>query len=123
MELAKTAPSKSNLPMLLDPGTKGGSLFLSLVLFLVPIGIYQGVLSSDKNLDPLVVGKFVSFFFIVIAVGLWTSTYLFRVAKKETVYSKQLRQYEDGVIAERLRELEALDEDERDRILRDLKND
>ena len=91
---------------------------LSLLLFLVPLGVYQGWVSfGGADVDPLSVGKYVSFGFIFVCVGAWTASYLFRVARKETVYSRQLREYEDGVIAERMREIEGMSEGERERIL------
>merc|ERR1719223_2557188 len=48
----------SNLPMLLDPGTKGGALFLSLVLFIVPIIVYQ-VVTLGFGVDGVEAGKWI----------------------------------------------------------------
>lgn len=35
----------------------------------------------------------------------WTLTYIFRVANKDMTYAKQLKNYEDAVLAKRLEEL------------------
>ena len=96
--------SNSNLPMLIDPGTKGGALFLSLILFVVPL-ILQFYLTVIQHMDSLVSGKFISFGFIIVAMGAWTGSYLIRVKNKDMTYAKQLKSYEDAVIEKRLSEL------------------
>eukprot|EP00816_Leptocylindrus_hargravesii_P009653 CAMPEP_0196802260 /NCGR_PEP_ID=MMETSP1362-20130617/1897_1 /TAXON_ID=163516 /ORGANISM="Leptocylindrus danicus, Strain CCMP1856" /LENGTH=119 /DNA_ID=CAMNT_0042173505 /DNA_START=257 /DNA_END=616 /DNA_ORIENTATION=+ len=106
--MATEGSGENKLPMLLDPGTKGGALFLSLVLFLVPIGFYEfGTLVLGW--DEVDAGRFIGAGFVVFTTVLWTSTYIFRVATKDMTYAKQLKDYEDAVIAKRLEEL---DEDE-----------
>ena len=48
---------------------------------------------------------------------LWTFSYVFRVGTKDMTYSKQLKQYEDAVIAKRFEELQ---EDEVDVLMNSL---
>jgi len=108
--------TKSKLPMLLDPGTKGGALFLSLLLFLIPVLGYE-VVTIGFGLDPIDAGKWIGVgftFFICIA---WVGSYVFRVATKDMTYAKQLKDYENAVIAKRLEEL---DEDEVQALIEDI---
>mmetsp|Transcript_7332 Transcript_7332/g.13507 ORF Transcript_7332/g.13507 Transcript_7332/m.13507 type:complete len:168 (-) Transcript_7332:68-571(-) len=111
--------SKSNLPMLLDPGTKGGALFLSLVLFVVPILVYQ-VIVNVFGVDGIEAGKWIGVGFTAFTTILWVSTYIFRVATKDMTYAKQLKDYENAVIAKRLEEL---DEDEVQALVEDIERD
>jgi hypothetical protein len=65
---------KSKLPFCLDPGTKGGAVFLALVLFIVPILVYNfvtGVLGYDES----EAGKWIGVGFTAIETVLWSSTY------------------------------------------------
>lgn len=59
--------------------------------------------------DEIETGKWIGIGFTVLATLGWVSTYLFRVATKDMTYAKQLKDYENAVIAKRLEEL---DEDE-----------
>ena len=81
----KMSEQKSNLPMLLDPGTKGGALFLSLVLFIVPIIGYE-IATIGFGIDGIEAGKWIGVGFTVVTCLLWFSTYLFRVATKDMTY-------------------------------------
>ena len=105
--LASTSTS-SSLPVFLDPGTKGGVVVLSILLFLLPILLYQ-IATGPMGLDEVTVGRNIGVGFSVVTMLLWGSTYIFRVATKDMTYAKQLKDYEDAVIAKRLEEL---DEDE-----------
>ena len=80
-----TKQEKGNLPMLLDPGTKGGALFLSLVLFIIPILVYQ-VVTSGFGVDGIEAGKWIGVGFTAFTTILWVSTYIFRVATKDMTY-------------------------------------
>lgn len=71
--------------MLLDPGTKGGALFLSLVLFVVPILVYQ-VIVNVFGVDGIEAGKWIGVGFTAFTTILWVSTYIFRVATKDMTY-------------------------------------
>lgn len=75
----------SKLPMLLDPGTKGGALFLSLVLFIIPLVGYQ-IVTAVFDVDPLEAGKWIGVGFTFATLVLWVSTYIFRVATKDMTY-------------------------------------
>ena len=77
--------SKSNMPFWLDIGTKGGAVFWSLVLFVVPILGYN-ILVSGLGFDELETGKWIGVGFTAIALLAWSSTYLFRVATKDMTY-------------------------------------
>ena len=105
---------------------------MSLVLFLVPIFAYN-VATTVFGLDEIETGITIGVGFTVFATVAWVSTYIFRVATKDMTYvsaktslavdnwkdralthkpydqAKQLKDYEDAVIAKRLEEL---DEDE-----------
>ena len=58
--------------------------------------------------------------FTVFTTVLWVSTYIFRVATKDMTYAKQLKDYENAVIAKRLEEL---DEDEIQALVEDIERD
>ncbi len=81
----ETTTKKSDLPMLLDPGTKGGALFLSLVLFIVPIIIYE-IVTLGLGVDGVEAGKWIGVGFTFFTTVLWVSTYIFRVATKDMTY-------------------------------------
>lgn len=105
--------------MLLDPGTKGGALFLSLVLFVVPIIGYE-IVTLGFGVDGIEAGKWIGVGFTVVTCLLWASTYVFRVATKDMTYAKQLKDYENAVIQARLDEL---DEDEVQALVEDIERD
>ena len=111
--------SRSNLPVFLDPGTKGGAVVLSIILFIIPIVIYQ-VATGVFGVDEIEAGRDIGVGFSVITMLLWGSTYIFRVATKDMTYAKQLKDYEDAVIAKRLEEL---DEDEMQALVEDIERE
>jgi len=110
---------KLNLPMLLDPGTKGGALFLSLVLFILPIGGYEYV-TAVLGVDGIEAGRWIGVSFTVLTCFLWVGTYIFRVATKDMTYARQLKDYENAVIAKRFEEL---DDDEIQALVEDIERD
>lgn len=114
-----SSTAKSNLPMLLDPGTKGGALFLSLVLFIVPIMFYE-IITLGLGVDGIEAGKWIGVGFTAFTTVLWVGSYIFRVATKDMTYAKQLKDYENAVIAKRLEEL---DEDEIQALVEDIERD
>ena len=116
---ALSMSEKSNLPVFLDPGTKGGAIVLSLILFVIPIVIYQ-VATGVFGVDEIEAGRDIGVGFSVITMLLWGSTYIFRVATKDMTYAKQLKDYEDAVIAKRLEEL---DEDEVQALVEDIERE
>lgn len=111
--------SKSNLPMLLDPGTKGGALFLSFLLFLLPVIGYE-IVTVGFGFDSAEAGKWIGAGFTAFICVAWVGTYVFRVATKDMTYAKQLKDYENAVIAKRLEEL---DEDEVQALIEDIERD
>ena len=76
---------KSQLPFWLDPGTKGGAIFLSLVAFIVPI-IFYNIVTNVFNVDGVQAGIWIGGGFTVVATLGWVSSYLFRVATKDMTY-------------------------------------
>ena len=94
----QTEESKNKLPFFLDPGTKGGVIVLSIVLFALPL-VGANVATSTFDLDEVEVGRWIGALFTLILSLLWASTYIFRVATKDMTYAKQLKDYEDAVIA------------------------
>jgi len=115
----ENASPENKLPMLLDPGTKGGALFLSLVLFIIPFIVYN-VATLGFGVDEVEAGRDIGVGFTVITSLAWASTYIFRVATKDMTYAKQLKDYENAVIAKRLEEL---DEDEVQALVEDIERD
>mmetsp|Transcript_10053 Transcript_10053/g.11532 ORF Transcript_10053/g.11532 Transcript_10053/m.11532 type:complete len:196 (-) Transcript_10053:259-846(-) len=110
---------EKKLPMLLDIGTKGGAVFLSLLLFIVPIIGYI-VVTEVFGVDDVDAGRYIGVGFTVFACIGWASTYVMRVATKDMTYAKQLKEYENAVIAKRLEEL---DEDEVQALVEDIERD
>lgn len=109
----------SRLPFWLDPNTKGGVIVLGVVLFLIPMGLYNVVINT-QNVDPLEAGRWIGVGFTVILSLAWASTYLFRVVTKDMTYARQLKDYENAVIAKRLEEL---DEDELQALVEEVERD
>ncbi|CAB9501223.1 Protein of unknown function (DUF3007) [Seminavis robusta] len=113
------AVEENKLPFYLDPGTKGGAIFLSLVAFVVPILFYEFV-TVVFGVDGLEAGKWIGGGFTVLATAAWVGSYIFRVATKDMTYAKQLKDYENAVIAKRLEEL---DEDELQALVEEVERD
>jgi hypothetical protein len=96
---------KSKLPFFLDVGTKGGALFLSFALFLVPI-LFWEIVTNVFGVDGLEAGRWIGVGFTILSTLAWLSTYVFRVATKDMTYVQQLKDYENAVLAKRLEELD-----------------
>lgn len=112
--------SKSGgLPFWLDPGTRGGAVVLSLLLFIVPF-IGYSVATNLFGIDGVEAGKYIGVGFTAVATMLWVFTYIFRVATKDMTYAKQLKDYENAVIAKRLEEL---DDDEIQALVEEIERD
>ena len=69
--------------MLLDPGTKGGAVFLSLLLFLAPLCFYAALRAFYPAADPMVLQRNIGAGFVLLSMALWVSSYLFRVGTKD----------------------------------------
>ena len=117
--MSESNESQSSLPVFLDPGTKGGAIVLSLILFVVPI-IGYNVATGIFGMDEIEVGRNIGVGFSVLTMLVWGGTYIFRVATKDMTYAKQLKDYEDAVIAKRLEEL---DEDEVQALVEDIERE
>jgi hypothetical protein len=74
----------NKLQFILDPGTKGGAVFLSLVLFVVPVILYNITLSL--GVDLIDANRIFGVGFTVVLSLAWVSTYIFRVATKDMTY-------------------------------------
>ena len=85
LSMASEEGKTSNLPFWLDIGTKGGAVFWSLVLFIVPILGYN-VVTGIFGVDEIEAGKWIGVGFTAFALLAWGSTYLFRVATKDMTY-------------------------------------
>jgi Protein of unknown function (DUF3007) len=85
LAMASEEGKSSNLPFWLDIGTKGGAVFWSLVLFIVPILGYN-VVTGIFGVDEIEAGKWIGVGFTAFALLAWGSTYLFRVATKDMTY-------------------------------------
>jgi len=92
------------LPFLIDPGTKGGIVFWSVVLIALPFIAYNFMLES-LGWDVVLAGNVILVGYVGLGTVLWTSSYVFRVANKDMTYAKQLRDYENAVIQKRFEEL------------------
>mmetsp|Transcript_11722 Transcript_11722/g.30370 ORF Transcript_11722/g.30370 Transcript_11722/m.30370 type:complete len:191 (-) Transcript_11722:141-713(-) len=109
---------KSELNPWLSLNTRGGAMLWTTVLLILPIPVY-GPLSAAMG-DELAAGRALGAFYCLGGIIAWTGSYVFRVGTKDMTYTKQLKQYEDAVIAKRFEELQA---DEVDALLNDMDND
>lgn len=83
--LMATEPDSGGLPFWLDPGTRGGAVVLSVILFVLPL-IGYAVATSIFGIDGVEAGKYIGVGFTAVATLLWVSTYVFRVATKDMTY-------------------------------------
>jgi len=95
--------------------TRGGALVWTGILIVLPFFIY-GPLAEVVG-DELQAGRLIAGVYMVGVCLVWTFTYVFRVGNKDMTYSKQLKAYEDAVIAKRFEELQ---EDEVDALMTSL---
>jgi hypothetical protein len=95
---------QSRLPWLLDPNTKGGILVLSAVLIGAPFIAYNFMLDA-LGWDVVKAGNVILVCYVGLGTAAWTSSYVYRVANKDMTYAKQLKDYENAVIAKRFDEL------------------
>jgi len=119
MEKGDDEKSTSNLPFWLDPGTRGGAIVLSVILFILPLVGYS-VATNIFGIDEVDAGTWIGVGFTASASLLWLTTYIFRVATKDMTYAKQLKDYENAVIAKRLEEL---DDDEIQALVEEIERD
>jgi hypothetical protein len=77
--------SSGGLPFWLDPGTRGGAVVLSLILFILPLVGYS-VATNLFGVDGVEAGKYIGVGFTALATLVWVFTYIFRVATKDMTY-------------------------------------
>jgi hypothetical protein len=75
----------NKLPFVLDPGTRGGAIFLSLVLFVTPLIAYN-VAVSYFHIDPVEAGRWGGAGFSGLCLLAWVATLLVRVVNKDMTY-------------------------------------
>lgn len=96
--------------------TRGGALVWTAIGIVLPFIIYGPVTDAIGG-DEALAGRLIAGVYMVGVCLLWTFSYVFRVGTKDMTYSKQLKQYEDAVIAKRFEELQ---EDEVDALMTSL---
>ena len=101
-----------------DPNTRGGVIVWCVLLLAAPIGAYNYFVST--GIEDTKVGGYVGAIFVLLSNLLWASTYIFRVANKDMTYAKQLRDYENAVLAKRLEELA---DDEIDALMQEIEEE
>jgi hypothetical protein len=77
--------TSSKVPFYLDPGTKGGAVVGSVLLFLIPMLVYNVAIRAF-HVDEIQAGIVIGVGFTVVATLAWVSTYIFRVATKDMTY-------------------------------------
>jgi len=88
-EDGNSSGKSNNLPFFLDLQTKGGVVFYTVALFVVPILAYQ-VAVNVLGVDYIDAGRWIGIGFTVICTLAWVSTYIFRVATKDMTYVSDL---------------------------------
>ena len=104
VQLSGAENGGSKLPFLLDPGTKGGIIFWSIVGLIVPFVAYSFMLDT-LGWDVVLAGNVILIGYVGLGTVVWTGSYVFRVANKDMTYAQQLRDYENAVIQKRFEEL------------------
>jgi len=92
---------------------------LGIILFIVPFNGYA-IATSVFGIEGVDAGKWIGVGFTAAATLVWVFTYIFRVATKDMTYAKQLKDYENAVIAKRLEEL---DDDEIQALVEEIERD
>merc|ERR1711871_447286 len=82
----------------------GGIVFYSIVGIVLPWVAYSYMLDI-LNYDIVFAGNVILVGYVGLLTGLWTASYVFRVANKDMTYAQQLRDYENAVIQKRFEEL------------------
>eukprot|EP00976_Prorocentrum_cordatum_P108371 1194831-Prorocentrum_minimum.AAC.2 len=78
-------------------------LLIGAGILIAGFGSYFGMLAA--GVDMVVAGNIEIVIFVLGLTLAWTASYVFRVAKKDMTYVKQLKDYEDAVMAKRLEEM------------------
>jgi hypothetical protein len=91
------------MPFLPDLNTRGGVLIWGGIITAIPLPVY--LLLDSAGFDSAIFGPPIAVSYIVLLCVGWVASYLYRVANKGMTYAKQLRDYEDTVIENRLENL------------------
>ncbi|EKX37931.1 hypothetical protein GUITHDRAFT_165340 [Guillardia theta CCMP2712] len=118
MSEEKAQGEESNVSPWLRLDTRGGAIVWSIILLVAPFLAYGPVTAVVG--DELQAGRIIAAVYMVGLCAAWTFSYIFRVGTKDMTYSKQLKAYEDAVIAKRFEELQ---EDEVEALISDLEGD
>ena len=110
--------NKNSWKIWFDINTRGGIIVWGLLLLLLPLGGYNILISA--GLEGTSAGASVGASFVLLVNLLWASTYFFRVAKEDMTYAKQLRDYENSLLRNRLNEL---DDDEMAALLEEVERE
>ena len=86
---AENPNQSGGIPFWLDPGTRGGAVVLSLILFILPL-IGYSVATNIFGVDGVEAGKYIGVGFTALATLVWVFTYIFRVATKDMTYVSTL---------------------------------
>mmetsp|Transcript_127976 Transcript_127976/g.190657 ORF Transcript_127976/g.190657 Transcript_127976/m.190657 type:complete len:195 (+) Transcript_127976:26-610(+) len=111
----KPEAEESKINPWLSLNTRGGALVWTTVLLVLPAVFYSPLASFVG--DEAKAGRIIAGIYSLGVLVLWTGSYVFRVGTKDMTYGKQLKAYEDAVIAKRFEELQ---EDEVEALLSDL---
>ena len=82
---SEKSKSSGGLPFWLDPGTRGGAVVLSIILFILPL-IGYSIATNFFGVDGVEAGKYIGVGFTAVATLVWVFTYIFRVATKDMTY-------------------------------------
>ena len=119
----RTTPEQRTQAMSLLASAQGLGTVIGPALapvFVLPLIAYNVATGPLFGLDEIEVGRDIGVGFSVLTMLLWGSTYIFRVATKDMTYARQLKDYEDAVIAKRLEEL---DDDEVQALVEDIERE
>lgn len=97
-------PAAGGLPFFMDPGTKGGIIFYTIVGIALPFFAYSFMI-DNLGYDVVLAGNVILVGYVGLGTVVWTGSYVFRVANKDMTYAQQLRDYENAVIQKRFEEL------------------
>jgi hypothetical protein len=78
-------------------------ILIGVGLLVAGFGSYFGMLAA--GVDLILAGNIEVAIFVLGLTLAWTASYVFRVAKKDMTYVKQLKDYEEAVMKKRLEEM------------------
>jgi len=78
-------------------------ILIGVGILVAGFGSYFGMLAA--GVDLILAGNIEVAIFVLGLTVAWTASYVFRVAKKDMTYVKQLKDYEEAVMKKRLEEM------------------